>query len=419
MDKKTKGAWLVHHTNKLQKVDNQANYENIFLAGKAGILLSAISSTNQSSIDNNKLTTLAQASNINTRLELPELLHILQEHGLLIQGTSGIDVLGITGSATLQHVADIFDNTSPSPIENASLELSEKSSFKPQERNEISTDLSDTFKIDTQNVSLLLDEAENIGFVDSENIDTNKKLYFNGNLFRRDETVKINAVLSSLSADEQMKLTAFSTMLSSYACLSVEEAKLFLGDKLFEKVSAIGLFDINVVSNSSEEIGYVTKPSAFSKYSSSMVEDAFDLAKAFVASLTYGMTRSEYTRGKITMISKLLGALINGDWVGPVDAIGQDYKVLELKHVVEVAHGPRKGRIGYNMRLLKKEVGELALTAIQNGDVSDQSLKLPGASVNRFEGPEHNREKARRKQLKQSPKSTTDMLMALRTGVKI
>ena len=64
MDKKTKGSWLIHHTNKLQGVTNQIGYEKTFLAGKAGILLSAISSNNQVTVNNDRLTVLAKAANI-------------------------------------------------------------------------------------------------------------------------------------------------------------------------------------------------------------------------------------------------------------------------------------------------------------------------------------------------------------------
>lgn len=68
------------------------------------------------------------------------------------------------------------------------------------------------------------------------------------------------------------------------------------------------------------------------------------------------------------------------------------------------------------MKLLKKEVGILALEAIRKGDVSEQSLKeLPSAAVTRFQSPEFNREKKRREQLGANPKATNDMLVILRT----
>ena len=45
-------------------------------------------------------------------------------------------------------------------------------------------------------------------------------------------------------------------------------------------------------------------------------DDPIDDAKALLASLTYGRTRSEHTRGKITLPTALLRALIEGREVG-------------------------------------------------------------------------------------------------------
>jgi hypothetical protein len=43
MDNKTKGAWLVHHAQKLQHVSNTlGEFENINVAGKMGLLLSSL-----------------------------------------------------------------------------------------------------------------------------------------------------------------------------------------------------------------------------------------------------------------------------------------------------------------------------------------------------------------------------------------
>lgn len=248
-------------------------------------------------------------------------------------------------------------------------------------------------------------------------LEKNEKILFNGNLFRRHSAVKTKTVLDSLNSGEQAALTELIQKLKRNACVPYTDALKILGEILFKKVNAIGFFDINVVSNSQEEVGYLTLPAAFSKFSSSMVDDAFDLAKAFVASLTYGMTKSDYARGQISMIDRLLGALIDGREVGPVSAIGQDYKILELKGVVSIRHGEKGGRSGPLMRLLKKEVGELALQAIRQGDVSEQSIMaLPGAAITKFRGPEVNREIIRREQIQKSPFETNDMINALRTG---
>lgn len=417
MDKKVQGSWLIHHTNKLQNVTNQGEYQNTFVAGKAGILLSAISETNQSIVTNERLQVLANASNINTAFELPRLLDILKDQELVDVTASGVGVLGVTTLSALQHTANIFESLEPKSIEVSAIELAEIASIKPISSNEVSERISDEYQLASGEVKQLFYDSEKIGFIDVETISNSEKILFNGNLFRRDSAIKTKAVLDSLSTQEQIALSELTENLKKNACVSYTDAVRILGEPLFRKVNSIGFFDINVVSNNQEEVGYLTLPSAFSKYSNSMVDDAFDLAKAFVASLTYGMTKSTYARGQISMIDRLLGALIDGREVGPVSAIGQDYKILELKGVVSIRHGTKGGRSGPLMRLLKKEVGELALQAIRQGDVSEQSIQsLPGAAITKFRGPETNREIIRRQQIQKSPFETNDMISALRTG---
>jgi hypothetical protein len=417
MDNKVKGAWLIHHTNKLQNITNQEKYQKAFLAGKSGILLSAISESNQSVVSNEKLAVLANAANINTTFELPKLLDVLQEHQLIDNSVSGVGVLGVTTVTTLQHTSNIFESLEPNNVESSVIELAEIASEKPVQSTLLSEKISDLYQLSSSEMSGVLFDSEQIGFVDVENINKNEKILFNGNLFRRDSAQKIKAVLDSLTQNEQNSLNELSATLRKIACIPVLEAQKILGINLFEKVTAIGFLDVNVVSNNKEEVGYVTLPSAFSKYSSSMVEDAFDLAKAFVASLTYGMTKSSYMRGQITMIDRLLSALISGREVGPVSAIGQDYKVLELKGVVSVRQGSKNGRTGPMLKLLKKEVGELALQAIRQGDISEHSVpSLPGAAITKYKNPETNRETIRRNQVQRSPNETNDMINSLRTG---
>lgn len=417
MDKKTKGSWLIHHTNKLQGVTNQTGYEKTFLAGKAGILLSAISSNNQVTVNNDRLTVLAKAANINTTFELPKLIEVLKQQQLIDTAGGGISVLGVTTARTLQHTSDIFDALTPGSTEVATIVLAELASLEPVLADHVAAELADSYQLGKAEIGQLMLEAEQIGFVDAEKLSPGETLLFNGNLFRRGTTRKIKAVLDSLTSAEQSKLNELTETLKKQACVDTDFASKLLGEPLFKKVTAIGLFDISVVSNTTEDVGFLTLPSAFSKYSNSMVDDAFDLAKAFVSSVTYGMTKSSYARGQIQMVDALLSALVRGESVGPVNAIAQDYKVLELKGVVEVKTGTKKGRTGPMLRLLKTEVGELALQAIRQGDVSEHSISsFPTAAVTTFSGPEHNREKVRRAQTKMSPKATNDMLSVLRTG---
>lgn len=417
MDKKTKGSWLIHHTNKLQSVTNQQGYENTFVSGKAGILLSAISADSESTISKEKLDTLANAANVNLAFELPTLIKILKGNNLIDTTSKGVAVLGVTSASVLQHTSDIFTGLSPNRIEEAAISLAEMTSVAPMHAKDSIEQLSDKYKLKTAEGQQLLFESEQIGFVDSEKFGNNECILFNGNLFRRDATKKIKTVLDTLNQSEQQALNDFTGLLKKQACIDVETAQRMLGKLLFEKTSSIGLFDINIVSNSSSNTGFATLPSAFSKYSNAMVDDAFDLAKAFLSSITYGISKSNHERGQIRMVDALLSTLVRGESVGPVQAISQDYRILELKGVVSVSIGSKKGRTGPMLTLLKKEIGELALQAIRLGDVSEHSLSsLPTAVITSFKGPEENRYKICRNQMKTSPKVTNDMLSALRTG---
>ena len=417
MDQKTKGAWLVFHTGKLQNITDSRGFEDTYFAGKAGILLSAIAADGEAKLATEHLDALARASNINTRMELPPILEALEQRGLVDRGQGGIRVLGVTSHATLQHTADIFYESGPGSAELAALHLSEVSSARPQHAAAVREELGDLYKLSKTQSAQVVQDSKSIGFVDSQAVDKKTELLFNGNLFKRDSVDKVAAVLDSMSQDEGNRIRQVQEQLTQNACISVEAASAILGPELWSKVSSIGLFYVSVVSNASEEVGYVTKPAAFAKFSDAVVDDAFDLAKMFVSSLTYGMTRSHYARGQIRMIEDLLNALIQGEPVGPVAAIGEDYKILEMKGVVSVYRGSKSGRHGNMMRLLKREIGILALEVIASSDASQHSLSvLPTAAVNRFRGPEQNRERQRKKEVARSPLATNDILFALRTG---
>ena len=74
MDKKTQGAWLLHHARKLQATTNQ-DFDSIAFAGKSGTLLSAISAERQSVVTQQRLEALARANHISPKTE-----HRLRNH---------------------------------------------------------------------------------------------------------------------------------------------------------------------------------------------------------------------------------------------------------------------------------------------------------------------------------------------------
>ena len=105
--------------------------------------------------------------------------------------------------------------------------------------------------------------------------------------------------------------------------------------------------------------------------------------------------------------------LINGSWVGPATAMSEDYKILEMKGVVEV-RSAGDGR--FYMRLLRGKVGQVCRsTVITEGEVSGTSLlELPGVSVTRYDGPEVNRSVIRKRQADPLKRGVARLLSDLR-----
>lgn len=413
MEPKATGAWLVHHSHKLQQVNGANGFDNVLAAGKAAGLLSALSATHQNVVETKKVETLAKASNVN-KLELPGLLDLLASRQLIERKTTGVEVLGVTSATVLQRGAEIFSSMSPTPEELASITLAEMASSAPLTLNDGTEFISDTYRLSRAQTGELFGQAETIGFVDHETHRDGQKVYFNGNLFRHGETAKVQAVLSSLSPADQRAVADVEAQLKRLGCLAVADVEKILGKQLFDKLNSISMYDVNVVSNDQENIAFATRPAAFSKYGSGLIDDGLDLAKAFVSSLTYGITRSEPGRGRIQKLDLLLDKLISGQWTNASTAIGQDYVALELKGVVQLRRGPKWG---HEMRLLKRDVGEMARRVLHSGDTSEMPLlNIPSASVTGYQGPETNRTIRRNRQLPESKKAVRDMVEVLRTG---
>jgi hypothetical protein len=340
-------------------------------------------------------------------------LSILEQKRLIEKTDNGLSILGITTRGTLAHAADFFVDAHPTQIEYAAITLAEACSQEPLLLKEATEYISDTHKLTSQDTSEFLEQAQQIGFIDSEGSGQDK-LLFNGNLFKRDTAQKASKVLESLNSIEQQKYLEFNSLLNAQGCIETTFAESILGHQLFDKLKAAAVYDINIVENNTGEYAFITSPSAFHKFVDPLIDDCFDLAKALVAALKYGMTRSPHSQGRIQMIDVLLNKLIKGHSVGPATAIGRDYHYLEYHRVVQIRP---KGDGTFYMSLLKKDVGELALQVLTTGDANAVSLNsLPQAAMTGFSGPENNRTRVRKHQTPPSKRGTMDVLSALRGG---
>ena len=414
VDKKTEGAWLVHHSNKLQAVEGAVEFQEVEFAGQCGILLSALAADDDSTFTKAKVHAIARAAKLNVHTDLPAILGKLQERQLIDESDTGIAVLGLTTPTVLTHTSDIFRSTDPSAEEQAALFMAEETSRSPVVEAQLSEQLRDTYHLTVAASDALLDKSASIGFVDAQPLDSGTRLFFNGNLFRVDNAKKVESVLLSLSATDRKNMTDFEAILQKKGCIDEPAARRILGDILFDKLQSIAVLDVNGVSNDEETTYYVTRPGAFGKFGNTIAEDALDLAKAFVASLSYGMTKSRHSRGRIRLLNLLLDKLIRGETTRPCTAAGQDYKILELKGVVSIIPA---GDGMFSMKLLKKEVGLHAKNILNFGDTSEDSLSmLPGASVTTYKSPEENRT-VKRRTLRPLDKATTAKLLDdIRTG---
>lgn len=415
-EKEITGAWVIHHGRKLVlDANGSAEFPAIDEAAKAATLLSKLGQSSQINIPKSEVRAIAVASGLNPRHELAGLLQVLERKRLIEQTDNEVSVLGVTTRGSLGHAADMFQDADPSPYEHASISLAELASEAPVRRSEISEMIGDIHHLNRAQVTDFLDRAEAIGFVDKEG-DGDDQLLFNGNLFRRESVLKTQKMLASLTETEKNLVLEVAGQLSTSGCLTVIHVERVLSKPLFEKLVAAGIFDLNQVTNEQGSHVYVTSPSAFHKFVDPIVDDCFDMAKSLVAALTYGMNSRPSSQGRISALPALLGRLIGGREIGPATAIGQDYRVLEVNRVVQLRPSPtHPGR--FFMKLLKIDVGQLALHVLTQGNAYEQSLTdLPSAPMSGYVGPEESRISVRKKQSPMSKKTTRDVLEAVRGG---
>jgi hypothetical protein len=327
-----------------------------------------------------------------------------------------VHVIGLTSRATLSHACDILTDAGPTTYEEAAINLAELTSQAPQSMVRACEFVGDTHKLASRDTQDFVQRSIELGFVDYEG-EGRDGLLFNGNLFKRDTVAKSERVISSLSSEEQAKIAEFNEILKRNGCVLATKADSVLGRTLFEKLKAAGLYEVNTVSNEHGEHAFVNSPGAFHKFVNPLIDDSFDLAKALVSALTYGMTLRHTSRGRIISVDWILGALIQGRTIGPATAIGNDYRVLEQNRVVQITPA---GSGMFRMRLLKREIGQLALQVLTKGDANAEAINVPPSSpMTGYVGPEQSRVRVRRNQKQPSKRATRDILSALRGGRSI
>lgn len=423
MESKTKGAWLLAQSKSLDGYTGAgaARLENVSYSGKIGRLYNLLRRhSDEASTFTISKQTVEKACQLNG-VDKPARqmgLQVLKDAGRIDVAADGsVAVLGATTQAVLEATAEIFDDQSPSADEQAIIDLSERVSGKPLKRAEAEEFISDTHKLKKADAASLVDLSKSTALIDEEG-ERGHGILFNSHTFRDGKyALKAHRILEHLKTDERARLSEVQDMLSRRGALYDAEVEKVLGSDLYKRLVSVGLFDRMEVSNSTESVGYIASPNDFQKYGRPFEEDPIDDAKALIASLTYGQTRSSYTRGQITMPEALIRALVRGDELaaraGGVRAIGEDYRELEARQVVEVTE---KSAGRYTMRLLKKDVGDLALTIVRGGAASQEAVLMDGSPARAFKGPHATRNEVRAKNDVADKRFVHDALDRLRSG---
>lgn len=414
LEKTTEGAWLLAKSKSLDNFQGANRLENISYAGSVGRFYNVLrrgAAGTTTELSQQAVVDLSRLNNID-RATREQGLQILSDQGRIDVANNGsISILGATSRAVLEVASDIFNESNPDSEERAVIALSDKISQRPLEKSEAAEFISDGFGISKKNTSTLIDICKQTGLVDEET-DRDRVIVFNSNLFKDGTRArKAYFLIESLNAIEATNLRIVEEQLRSKGAIVEGDIEKILGPDLFRRLIAIGYLDRMEINNSVEAVGYMALPDAFQKFGRPFEEDPIDDAKALLASLTYGMTRSGASRGNITMPIALLNKLIAGLPVGPVTAIGQDYKELERRGVVSVF----PDRYAHSMTLLKKDVGELALTILAGGSASERAVLMGGVATS-FTGPSDSRKAVRQRQTVEDRPFMTEALDRIRSG---
>lgn len=420
MEKKTKGAWLLAQSKSLDLFTGAgaARLENVSFSGKIGRLYNLLrrQADDQNTFAISKQT-VDRACQLNG-IDKPSRqvgLQVLKDAGRIDVTAGGlVAVLGATTQAVLEATVDIFEDQQPTPDEEAILDLSELVSAKPAKRVEAEEYISDTYKLRKAEATSLVDLSKKTALIDEEG-ERGHGILFNSHTFRDGKYAeKAYRVLEQLKPDDRSRLLEVQEKLARQGAMYDADVEKILGPDLHKRLVSVGVFDRMEISNSTETVGYIASPNDFQKYGRPFEEDPIDDAKALIASLTYGQTRSDYVRGQITMPDALIRKLVRGEEVGNrgVRAIGEDYHELEVRQVVEVT--PKSpGR--FTMRLLKKDVGELALTIVRGGAIAQEAILMDGSPARAFKGPHDARNEVREKNNIADRRFVLDTLEVLRS----
>lgn len=426
MDEIRQGIWLVNTRKRLSCVVGETpgyqHFEATDIAGKCGALLAKLCSDKSETIPRPRYEVFASQSGIR-KSELSFFLDLIEGTGKVgvrktRDGTiEGIENYFFSTQEVIQTVSQIYQKNNPTTYEAINIDSLQMLGLRPRTENDIKDELC-SIGHSEEHVEATLHLQENFGLVGvKRNEFVTGAIFYNDHIFQDDPTKAVKA-MEALKRDEKQAVEDIQELLRQFPGYSVDLLKSKFPAKIVNTLHGVGLLEELEVVSSYGNASFATLPNlrVSESGSLSLMSDIYHKAKLLLSCIRYGQVKSVQVRGKIIDPLWIVNALLQGRWIGPCTAIGEDYRVLELQGVVETR---QHSGITYFMRLRQREVGELVRdilrygTTLPNPDASDTSFK--GFQPDQFIIPETKRQAFQARMPKPVDELVTKMLEAIRT----
>lgn len=392
MDKLNKSSWIVNTTKHLNVYKNNAhelrNFSDTLFSGRASILLSKLSASNDEIISGDKVEIFATDAYISSE-NISPYLKALKKQGMVdyklddFDRPTEVEVYCFSNETAIDVASNIFEERVKKEIENANLDLLEGTYIIPMNEVEIKNKLSNDLNYKEENVERLI-ELHQVLNITKEN----RGLRYNEYTFTGNEE-KIMASLSNLKTADKDQVKQVLDEISRNQGLLYENLQGSYDSNILKMMEGVGMIEgIDVISDFGNAT-FVTTPqikgTGVGKFDIS--SDIFHKAKVLLSCLRFGQEKSTFGRGRISTEEKMINIirkLNRGEWLNPCTAAGEDYKLLEREGVVSVK--PAMNGM-YKMKLRQPEVGILVEQMINYNRVissdpynADSTLKVVNAT---------------------------------------
>lgn len=364
MDKLNKSSWIINTTKHLNAYKNNSyelrSFSETLFSGRASILLSKLSASEDEIISGDKIEVFAtdsyiQPENISPYLKALKKQEMVDYKLDEFDRPIEVEVYCFSNETAINAASNIFEQRVNKEIENANLDLLESTFSMPMTELEIKEELSNNLSYKEEDVNSLIDLHQVLNITKE-----NRGLRYNEYTFTGNED-KIMASLSNLKTSDKDQVQQILNEISMNQGFLYDNLKCKYNSDILNMMEGVGMIEgIDVISDFSDAT-FVTTPhikgTGIGKFDIS--SDIFHKAKVLLSCLRFGQEKSTYGRGKISTEEKMINIirkLNRGEWLNPCTAAGEDYKLLEREGVVSVK--PAQNGM-YYMKLRQPEVGML------------------------------------------------------------